>query len=284
MTSPSGPTRVLFGGDRDVSARLVEVIRSGGDEIVGLGLNSPPRPGGDVVRAAAGVDESLVFYGRSFASSVALRRFEGGQPDLGVCCGFAPILPPRLLRLPRWGWVNVHRSYLPYNRGLDPLQWALVDGTPAGVTIHVMTEQVDAGPVIAQREMPLLPTDDFESLETRSDALVLDLFRAAWPTLRTGDVSGSPQDEDLATYHTWDDCKALRRLDLNTTMKVGRVIDILRAYSADGFSLVEFQPGLGPSPYRVRLTVRPLVEGPARPASGPDSAPAGARSDDGRAR
>jgi methionyl-tRNA formyltransferase len=285
VTTRCEPVRVLFGGDREVSARLVEVIRSGGGEIVGLGLNSPPRPGGGTVKAVAGVDDSMVFYGRSFGSSVALRRFDRAQPHLGVCCGFAPILSPDVLRLPRWGWVNVHRSYLPYNRGLDPLQWALVDGTPAGVTIHVMTEAVDAGPIVAQREMPLLPTDNFDSLETRSDALVLDLFRAAWPRLRAGDVAGVPQDEDLATYHTWDDCKALRRLDLNATMKVGRVVDILRAYSSGDFSLVEFQVGLGPTPFRARMTVLPMVERQPHPSNGPGQpAGAGAASADDRRR
>lgn len=260
MTVVAEPIRVLFVGDRPVSGHLVEVMRADGAEIVGLGLNSPPRPGGDAVRAAAATDPAMVFYGRSFSSAVALRKFEGLRPHLGVCCGFAPILPTALLELPRWGWVNVHRSYLPYNRGLDPLQWALVDGTPAGVSLHVMTEQVDAGLIIAQREMPLLPSDNFDSLEARADELVLEVFRSAWPRLRAGDLRGTPQDEDLATYHSWADCQALRRLDLNASMGVRRLLDVLRGYSGEWFSLVEFHVGLNPNPYRVRTSVLPMIE------------------------
>lgn len=260
MTVVAEPVRVLFAGDRPVSGLLVEVMRGDGAEIVGLGLNSPPRPGGDEVRVAAATDPAMVFYGRSFSSAVALRKFEGARPHLGVSCGFAPILPPALLQLPLWGWVNVHRSYLPYNRGLDPLQWALVDGTPAGVSLHVMTEQVDAGLIIAQREMPLLPSDNFDSLEARADELVLEVFRSAWPRLRAGDLGGTPQDEDLATYHSWADCQALRRLDLNATVSVRRLLNILRSYSGEWFSLVEFHVGLNPNPYRVRTSVLPMVE------------------------
>jgi len=267
VSTPVGPVRVLFAGDRPVSARMVEVIRSGGGEVVGLGLNSPPRPAGDVVRAASGLDPGLVFYGRSFSSAVALRKFERLAPHIGICCGFAPILPAEMLKLPLWGWVNVHRSYLPYNRGLDPLQWALVDGTPAGVTLHVMTDRVDAGPIIAQSEMPFLPTDDFDALEARSDRLVLELFTDSWPRLRSGDVDGTPQDEDLATYHTWSDCKALRQLNLDATMKVRRVLDILRGYSGRDLSFVEFRLGLDPFAYRVRTSVVPTVEA-RRPAAG----------------
>lgn len=262
MSAVPEPVKVLFCGDRMVSAHLVDVIRADGGQIVGLGLNSPPRPGGEEVRTAAGVDPALVFYGRSFSSPVALRKFEQARPHLGVSCGFAPILPPALLKLPQWGWVNVHRSYLPYNRGLDPLQWALVDRTPAGVTLHIMTEQVDAGPIIAQREMPVYPTDNFDTLEARSDRLVLDIFGDAWPKLRAGRVEGTPQDEDLATYHNWADCQALRRLDLNATMKVQRVLDVLRGYTGADYSFVELQLGLNPFPYRVRAVVVPPGDTP----------------------
>ena len=156
----------------------------------------------------------------------------------------------------------MHRSFLPYNRGLDPLQWALVDGTPAGVTIHVMTERVDAGPIIVQQEMPLLPTDNFDTLEVRSDQLALELFQEAWPRLRDGDLRGVAQEEDLASYHSWEDCKALRRLDLNATMNVLRVLDIVRGYTGADFSFVEFQLGLNPFPYRVRAEVHPGLPAP----------------------
>ena len=263
MTASTERVRVAFGGDREVCAALIDTVRADGGEIVALGLNTPPRQGADAVKAVAGVDDSMIFYGRSFSSSVALRKLERARPHLGVCCGFAPILPAALLNLPEWGWVNIHRSYLPYNRGLDPLQWALIDRTPAGVTIHVMTENVDAGAIIAQQEMPLLVTDTYDSLETRSDDLVLELFKRTWPRLRDGDLTGTAQDDDLATYHTWEDCKALRRLDLSATMKVGSVLDILRGYSSESFSLVELQAGLAAVPFRVHLRVVPMIEHPS---------------------
>lgn len=249
-------TKVLFCGDRHVGARIVELIVGQGDQIVGLGLNSPPSPHSRVIADAAGVDPGLVFYGRSFTSAVAHRKLAAVAPDVGVCCGFAPIVPPRVLDLPRWGWVNVHRSYLPYNRGLDPLQWAVIDGTPAGVSVHVMTSEVDAGAIVAQAEMPVLPTDDGPALERRADLLAFDVFRGCWPRLRRGDLSGMPQDEDLATYHSLRDCEELRRLDRGATMKVGRLLDILRCYCGEGYSGVHFNVGLLRTPFTVHTEVR----------------------------
>ena len=272
---PSGPfaTRVVFCGDREVSAHLVELMASDGGNIVGLGLNCPPGRAAGKITEAAGLEADLVFYGRSIGSEVALRKLRGQAPDLGVCCGFAPILSAAVLALPRWGWVNLHRSYLPYNRGLDPLQWAVVDGTPVGVTLHVMTDRVDAGDILGQAEMPVYPTDNMDSLEARADELVFEVFRTAWPTLRTGNLHGRPQDEDLATYHDLADCDALRRLDRNATMKVGRLLDILRCYSGATYSAVHFRSGLLRSPFTVHTDIRLASEhgDEAEPAGSEDA-------------
>lgn len=224
-------------------------------EIVGLGLNTAPyATHARQLRAAVAVDEGMVFYGRSFVGPAALGKFARLAPDLGLCCGFAPILPTDLLRLPKWGWMNVHRSYLPYNRGLDPIQWALVDGTPAGVSLHVMTEQVDAGGIVAQAEVPILPVDDAESLGARIDEKAFELVRSCWPRLRTGRLDPVPQDESLATYHNWADCEALRHLNPNATVKVRRLLNILRGYTAGGVSGAYFE--VGPFRYTVHTQVK----------------------------
>ncbi len=256
--NPSGvsSTRVVFCGDRDVSALLLELMAAQGGKIVGLGLNSPPGPAAERIKAAAGVDADMVFYGRSIGSTVAVRKLGAEAPDLGVCCGFAPILTPEVLAVPRWGWVNVHRSYLPYNRGLDPLQWAVVEGTPAGVTVHVMTDRVDAGDILGQAEMPVYPTDNMDRLESRADELAFEVFQAAWPALRDGHLEGKPQDEDFATHHSLADCNALRHLDRDASMKVGRLLDILRCYSGASYSGVHFATGLLRSPFTVHTDIR----------------------------
>ena len=53
---------------------------------------------------------------------------------------------------------------LPYNRGMHPWYWSIVDETPAGVTIHFIDENIDEGHIIAQKEVLIDPTDTGESL------------------------------------------------------------------------------------------------------------------------
>jgi methionyl-tRNA formyltransferase len=74
--------------------------------------------------------------------------------DLLVVAGCARILGAELRAAPRLGAINVHPSLLPAYRGREPLFWALLRGEQeVGVTVHRMTEEVDAGPILVQRRV-----------------------------------------------------------------------------------------------------------------------------------
>lgn len=73
------------------------------------------------------------------------------QIDLGVLAWWPKIVKSPLLELPKWGFVNTHPSLLPYNRGKHYNYWALVEGSPFGVTLHRVDSGVDTGEVIAQQ-------------------------------------------------------------------------------------------------------------------------------------
>jgi methionyl-tRNA formyltransferase len=255
---------VLFCGDRAVSVELVSFLRRQGATIVALGINDPRwSPYGEAIRAASGLADDEVYVAKAFKSAAARERLAAPDADLGVCCGFDTILPGWLLRLPRWGWVNLHRSYLPLNRGLDPLQWALIDETAVGVTLHVMTEEVDAGPIIDQEQLACSPTDTGETLSGRADQSILHLFARNWPRLATGSIEARRQNHDAATYHSMAECLAIRRLDVDELSTVGRVLAVLRAYSFNSEGRAFFRNG--GAQYSVRIIVEPasLSDSPA---------------------
>ncbi len=93
--------------------------------------------------------------------------------DVGlvVGAGYMRVLTPVFLdRFP--AVLNVHPSLLPEFRGLDAVKRALEAGTKrTGVTVHFMDEEVDAGPVISQEEVPILPDDTEETLMERLHAV-----------------------------------------------------------------------------------------------------------------
>ena len=78
------------------------------------------------------------------------------EPDIVVCMGFPWKIPPDALAVPRLGWLNGHPSLLPLHRGPLPVAWAIREGDKEiGFTIHRMDAELDTGPILAQRRLPI---------------------------------------------------------------------------------------------------------------------------------
>lgn len=97
--------------------------------------------------------------------------------DLIVSFGYRHIIRPASIASAGAPIVNLHISLLPWNRGAHPNFWAHVDGTPHGVSIHLIDEGVDTGPVLFQREVAFSHTEDsFASTHRRLVAEIEALF------------------------------------------------------------------------------------------------------------
>lgn len=131
----------------------------------------------------------------------AWETLQGWQPDLIVVAAFGQILRRNVLDLPRHGCINVHASLLPRWRGAAPIQAAILHGDPtSGVTIMQMDPGIDTGPMLAQRETPILPEDTAETLGARLADLGADLLVETLPDYLRGDLQPQPQPADGATY------------------------------------------------------------------------------------
>lgn len=76
--------------------------------------------------------------------------------------------------------VNLHNSYLPWNRGADPNIWSMIDGTPRGVTLHYVDEKLDKGNIIAQKFVTDSEDETFESSYNNLDRAAKQLFKEAF--------------------------------------------------------------------------------------------------------
>ena len=107
---------------------------------------------------------------------------EQGRPVTGVSVKFRHILRTRHLA-PFDQVVNLHNGFLPWNRGAHPNVWPIVDGSPAGVTLHQMDEGIDTGPILAQDWIPTDAHDTAETLYRRLDDAAFRLFTDHWAYL-----------------------------------------------------------------------------------------------------
>ena len=99
------------------------------------------------------------------------------KPDLVVLAGFMKILPPSFVQAFGGNIINTHPSLLPLFPGAHAVRDALAAGArETGVTIHVVDQGVDTGPVIAQRNVTVMPADDEETLHERIKVVERELL------------------------------------------------------------------------------------------------------------
>ena len=123
------------------------------------------------------------------------------QPDLIVCASFNWKIPAETLAVPPLGAINGHDALLPKYRGRNATGWALRNDEPAyGVTIHYMTPELDDGPILCQRRIPITDDDlSFASIWPRFVASHVDALEEALDRVVAGDP-GVPQDEAQVTH------------------------------------------------------------------------------------
>jgi methionyl-tRNA formyltransferase len=123
------------------------------------------------------------------------------DPDLLVVAAYGRILPNAVLEAPRVMPVNVHLSLLPRYRGAAPVEGAILSGdSETGVTIMRITEQMDAGPILLQRAIPIAADDTQATLKARLAELGAVLILEALAKFERGEILETPQDDSQATY------------------------------------------------------------------------------------
>jgi methionyl-tRNA formyltransferase len=171
---------------------------------LGLVITQPDRPGNRLrltpppVKAAATEVGLPVFQPERIRAPEALSRLAEVEPELAVVVAYGQIIPASILELPPRGVVNVHASALPRWRGAAPVAHAILAGDPStGVTIMQMDEQLDHGPILAQRDTAVGDREDAASLGQRLALLGAELLVETLP--RLDGIVPREQQHDAAT-------------------------------------------------------------------------------------
>ena len=155
--------------------------------------------------------------------------------DFLVSYGYEHIIGGELLALFPRRAVNLHISYLPWNRGSHPNLWSFIEGTPNGVSLHYLDEGIDTGPVIAQRKMNFEPSETVRTSYAKLKRAVEELFMEHWPEIRAGTCDARPQI-GTGSYHTASDARAIEHLlTVGWDTEVGA---LMRRQSAPGLRAV----------------------------------------------
>lgn len=201
--------RIVFMGTPDFAVPSLRALLALPDvQVVGV-ATQPDRPAGRgrtvveaPVKQVAMAANIPVLQPRGFRKyPQAVETVAALSPDLLVVAAYGLILPPSVLAIPRYGSLNVHASLLPAWRGAAPITFALLHGdTRTGVTIMLMDEGMDTGPILTMVEEPIRPDDTTGSLSERLATLGADLLVKTLPAWVAGAIQPRPQPTEGVTY------------------------------------------------------------------------------------
>ncbi|WP_394849177.1 hypothetical protein LZC95_17230 [Pendulispora brunnea] len=196
------------------------------------------------------------------------------EPDFLLSIYYDYILDDRFLSLPKIDAINLHPGYLPYNKGFYYYVWSVLDGTPAGVSLHRMVAEVDKGDVIAQARVLVTPEDTGETLYRKHEDEAIRLFRSTWPAIVHEEYKLYPQAHP-GTHHKLREMRALLNLDPHATTTARELIDTLRVCTFPGRAGCTI--ALDGRTYQINLSLREVRDTAAslpgkRPAKSSDAA------------
>jgi len=169
-----------------------------------------------------------------------------GHYDLVLSVHCKQLFPKRLVEGVRC--INFHPGFNPFNRGWYPQAFSIINGLPAGATVHVMDEDIDHGHIIAQKPVMVGAGETSLDIYTKVVDAEKDLIRLYLPKILKGDYElFKPLSE--GNYNSIKDYEALCQLDLNEVGSLREHINLLRATTHGNFKNAYFHDELGEKYY-----------------------------------
>ncbi len=186
---------------RDTLARLVE---TGYRPLAVITAPDAPRGRGQMMTPcetkAWALEHGLTVLTPEKLDANTIKELQSYNADYALVVAYGKIMPRALIESFPLGAVNVHYSLLPKYRGASPVEAALLHNDAiTGVAIQQMVYELDAGDVLASREVTIEPTETTRELRPRLIEVGADLLIETLPAFEAGTLTPVPQDHALAT-------------------------------------------------------------------------------------
>lgn len=148
---------------------------------------------------------------------------------LGISVLFGHIIPKKIIEKFEVGIINLHPSLLPENRGASPIMWSILQGKPQGVTIHLIDEGLDTGPVLIQSKIKTSIDMNAGKIYNLCIQELFRLFVSNWELILNSKLLPIKQNQNDGSTHT---VKSLDKLSIVEAHENSRIEDIIRRIQA----------------------------------------------------
>ncbi len=189
----------MFFGDGAWAAKSLQRLRQDGHGIAAVVVRRKPT-NGDLAETARALGLPVEQPANANAEEF-VARVRTASPDLNVSVSYDQIVRRPLLESAPLGFVNFHAGLLPFYRGRNVVNWALINGeTEIGMTAHFMDEGIDTGDILLQRTLPIGWTDTYGDVLARVVDAFPDLVSEAVGAIGREQIVRRPQAHLPGTY------------------------------------------------------------------------------------
>ena len=199
--------KIIFMGTPDFAAASLEALIDSRHEIQAV-VTQPDKPKGrkgeltpSPVKVIAKREGIKVYQPLKVRDEEFVDTLRAYNPDVMVVVAFGQIIPLSILKMPKYGCVNIHGSLLPKYRGAAPIQWAVLDGEKeTGITTILMDEGIDTGDILLKKTIKIDADETSGSLFDKLKALGAETILETLDELEKGSITPTKQGESPTAY------------------------------------------------------------------------------------
>ena len=199
--------KIIFMGTPDFAAASLEALIASRHEIQAV-VTQPDKPKGrkgeltpSHVKVIAKREGIKVYQPLKVRDEEFVKTLRAYNPDVMVVVAFGQIIPLSILKMPKYGCVNIHGSLLPKYRGAAPIQWAVLDGEKeTGITTILMDEGIDTGDILLKKTIKIDTDETSGSLFDKLMALGAKTILETLDELEKGSLTPTKQGESPTAY------------------------------------------------------------------------------------
>lgn len=239
-----------------VGHEIVKFFGENNEPLACLILDSNDEKGLNVqIIADSGIkDHNKIFYSDSLYKKETQDTLKMMNLDLAILAWWPYIIKKDLIKIPKFGYLNFHPSYLPYNRGKDPNFWSIIENVPFGVSIHFVDTGIDSGDIVFQSVINKSCEDTGKTLYEKALKEIVKLFKDNFQQIKSGKIPRKPQDLNHGSFHRRSELNLASMIDLDKSYRARDLLNIIRArtfYPHPAAYFVE-----GGEKYEVRIDIK----------------------------
>lgn len=156
------------------------------------------------------ISNNLIYWLRNIAKEeiilydkpVNIEFLKKIKPNFIISYNYRFIIKQEIINYIKNNIINLHISLLPWNKGADPNVWSFLENTPKGVTIHIIDEGIDTGPILVQKE--ILIDENIETLKSSYEKLhkeIQELFKNNWDNIKNKKLKSIHQNSKGSLHY-----------------------------------------------------------------------------------